>query len=82
MTVRLSVSVVRPSLLTLGLLLAAGSQYNGIVERAMPAPIRSLVHWLLNYVPDFSRLNLTNRYTDSDHRTDNSSRCSRCRGRD
>lgn len=52
------------TLLITGLLLVAGSQYNGIVERAMPAPMRSVIHWLLNYIPDFSRLNLTNRYTD------------------
>ena len=51
-------------LLILGLLLAAGSQWNGIVERAMPAATRSIAHWVLNYLPDFSRLNLITRYTD------------------
>jgi ABC-type transport system involved in multi-copper enzyme maturation permease subunit len=53
------------TLLILGLLLALGGQWTGIVEHTVPGDAaRRAVHLLLLYVPDFSRFNLITRYTD------------------
>jgi ABC-type transport system involved in multi-copper enzyme maturation permease subunit len=56
------------NIVILGLVVLAGPRLvNLIRNRYFDSPAHSLINWLTGYIPDFSRLDLLQRYTDGLH---------------
>jgi ABC-type transport system involved in multi-copper enzyme maturation permease subunit len=66
LTLLLSLLVPRGvNMILVALVAVFGSSVTSIVSaRFAETPVASLVHWVMAYVPDFSKLNLITRYTD------------------
>ena len=53
------------TLVVLGILLVLGSQCTSFIDRVIHGGVaRSVAHWMVLYMPDFTKLNLITRYTD------------------
>ncbi len=67
-SVTLLFSVILPRgvpIIVSGLLLGFGGKTAGfLAAKFMNTPFEEIVKWLCGYIPDFSKLNLINRYTD------------------